>query len=1277
MIKNHTKTGPPAPGRKSKAGDQGSEAPSGSSSPIVEESQGHLSGAPRTVNPRHSAQPSDVINPRRVPRSRRVGGVNSSNSAETEEPGLRDNATPQHRGQKKWSDEEVATLAELCKVYEGKNIIWNKVAVEFHRLHTPRSKGSLSAKWAAIRKIVVAAPAQPRVLPQLEEELGEGTDTPEDPIETPEAEESEETAEGGINLELTEADRDNQPPEIDLEDPAYRAFRKAFHGYFRWAVNSFDREPVKRIGRNCPKLLFAYADKCIREMIDARGPNQSEIGRLNAAVYAAGRTIYQFWKDEANERRQAEQDWFRRTGKDQKSLKELISAMTAELQRRRVKRKPTAAERRAIHWVASEVGTRSTRGIVARLEQSKQRLKLLEDRISLREQERRRKQLRKRFAETPSMKVLVEERDDSHGERPTMRSVLKYWRPIIGKRAPADPEKVEVLRKWREEQLNSYTANLRLDEAELLSEYGSEVRRVRPWKACGPDGIHAFWWKSIPVARKLLGKLVAKWLLTGKVTTGWLCRGRTILIPKKGDLRHPENYRPITCLNTCYKVLTAVINRLLSKHLGRGGAIPANQRALRCREWGCTHALLLDRAIAMDAMAQKKKALSVAWLDFRKAFDSVSHEYLRWVLESVRTPPTILLTLKRLMSDWCTRFELRIPGKRRVARSAKMAVLNGIFQGDALSPNLFVLCVAPISYALTKGVAPCRSAAGRLAGHDFEISNQFYVDDLKLYARTPAQLHEQLRIVEEVSQAMGLHLNAGKCAEAHYDPMMKADTVENAEEATVEKLKILGINNTYKYLGIEQRLLTAENATKEYEVRFMARTQVIFASELTWSQMVSAYNTLAIAVLRYAFMHTGGGTKKLDSALHYAGTLDTAVRDLLRTNKCRFKNSCVDRLYIPRELGGCGLPSIEDLMQDSIIATWCYLALQADLKGQYWMFDKLAKRGKRTPVADATKVLKNFEVGMEVDIEGRTVTVDGNVYRDPTKLNRYLHAKLSQLRAEVRVQSWKAMSMAGRFINSKYIDHHLSSLWLVKGMLSARNLRDTLAVQEGALLTRCCPATRGNGNHLCRCCHKAPETSEHITSGCSKWLPNLYVARHNSVARNIYYTLCSRYGLTPVHYSNQVSPVSENDRCKVLWDTEIQTRAPLKHRKPDIVVFDKEKNAIIVLEVSVAHAAGLQNQRNIKINRYTVNSTELTNETQVPYSPGANLLADMQDVYRQQVEFVPVVVGTCGEHLPVLKDDLQRVLKLKVPEVEDLLERLSRSAAIGTARIVRAHLACV
>ncbi|KHN84010.1 Retrovirus-related Pol polyprotein from type-1 retrotransposable element R2 [Toxocara canis] len=380
---------------------------------------------------------------------------------------------------------------------------------------------------------------------------------------------------------------------------------------------------------------------------------------------------------------------------------------------------------------------------------------------------------------------------------------MDFWRPLIGTRAPSKPETVPAMLEWRDEQLAAYPAGVELGETDLLKWYKKALGKARPWKACGPDGIHAFWWKNLPSAARKLGDLVVEWLKTGKVNTGWFCRGRTVLVPKKGDLSRPGNYRPITCLNTCYKLFTSVINEVLRSHLEKGNAIAANQRALRTREWGCIHALLLDRAVVTDAMSQKQKALSVAWLDYKKAFDFIPHDYLRWVLEAVRLPPMALLALRRLMSDWSTRFEWRTHETGGLTRSQRMPVLNGIFQGDALSPTLFVLCVAPISYALARGVQPYQSSAGKLTGHSFELGHQFYMDDLKLYASNPVDLKTQLDIVSTVSEAMGIRLNVGKCASAHYDPHCKwTDAIEESPDGD-RKITVLGLNESYKYLGID------------------------------------------------------------------------------------------------------------------------------------------------------------------------------------------------------------------------------------------------------------------------------------------------------------------------------------------------------------------------------------------------------------------------------------------------------------------------------------------
>ncbi len=1243
--------------------------------------------APRTRNPRRLVLPIGENILGEVSQDERAAV-----SAEAHQNGSAElTSGQQHQARTRldlWSEEEISTLRRLCSAYDGTRVRWTDVEAEFKRLHRPRTKAALAAKWRVVKQLATSGGEgadlrSPSPTPEDQQEKGlarfgeEGTSPSEDP---------KEAAAGEVKAHTPAVASDNPANMAELmTDPRFCGFRKAFNGYFRWAAHSFDREPVKRVALDCPKELFAMADALIANGCKkALRPNESEIGRLNGLVYAAARTIYQFWKQEVDQRQQGDKGWYAKTRVDRDKLAGLISKLERELARRKEKRKPSLEELRVMRDLVKELGTRSTSGLSRRLEVAKQRLRLLRDRISLREQESRRKQLRKRFAETPSLKLLTKEEKSSKScdvsaGGVTMKSVIDFWKPIIGTCSSSDPDRVPILKQWRDEQDAKYPNDLTVEREEIRTMYESSITKIHPWKATGPDGLHAYWWKTLPTARRELCKIVTEWLTTGKVHTKWVCRGRTVLIPKKGDKSDASNYRPITCLNTCYKVLTAVINKIILSHVGRGDSIPDNQRALRKHEWGCTHALVLDRAMVMDATSQKKHSLSMGWLDYRKAYDSISHDYVRWLLGSIKLPRIVTLALTRLMSNWATTFELRL-GQRKV-KSEKVNVLNGIFQGDALSPTLFVLCMAPISYALDKGVEPCRSASGWSSGYGFAIGHQFYMDDLKLYARSAAELDRQIQIVSEVSEAIGLRLNLSKCAKVHYSP--HGGEVSNAsnEETTVDasSIPLLGFRSTYKYLGVQQRLLPEEIALKEFEDALLQRAETIFASELTWGQMASAFNNIAIAGMRYVYMNTNGACQKLLGALKRANTLDVRIREILKRQKCRFRASCVERLYIPREFGGYGLCSVEDVLQESILATYSYVVTHPCLGSQHYFFERRAARGKRTITSDGQKVLTSFGIDLQVNVRDRTATVDGLVFSNPTKLNRYLVRKVSEARTETRIQAWKGLSLAGRFLNDKDIDLPLSCLWIKKGYVSAKNLRDVLAVQEGSLLTRSCPATCRDGSQQdrsCRCCRQAPETVEHVTSSCAHWLPNLYVERHDSVARNLLYTICARYGVPPVHYSNRVAPVMENNRCRILWNVELQTKTPMKHRKPDIVVFDLERKEILVFEISVAHRSGLKKQREIKLARYTANSDELPDESQLPYPPGPNLVGDLMAVYGQPVKFVPVVVGTCGEHLVETNEDLQRVLGLTSVKSKALLERISRSAVIGTARIVRAHLAC-
>ncbi|CAF5206453.1 unnamed protein product, partial [Rotaria magnacalcarata] len=85
--------------------------------------------------------------------------------------------------------------------------------------------------------------------------------------------------------------------------------------------------------------------------------------------------------------------------------------------------------------------------------------------------------------------------------------------------------------------------------------------------------------------------------------------------------------------------------------------MPEEQIALRGGVWGCTHALTLDQTLTADAQYQKQRPLSVAWIDYAKAFDSVPHSYIKWLFSVLSIPDLLKKFLVSIMANWRVRYE--------------------------------------------------------------------------------------------------------------------------------------------------------------------------------------------------------------------------------------------------------------------------------------------------------------------------------------------------------------------------------------------------------------------------------------------------------------------------------------------------------------------------------------------------------------------------------------------------------------------------------------------
>ena len=117
--------------------------------------------------------------------------------------------------------------------------------------------------------------------------------------------------------------------------------------------------------------------------------------------------------------------------------------------------------------------------------------------------------------------------------------------------------------------------------------------------------------------------------------------------------------------------------------------------------------------------------MSVAWIEFRKAFDLVPHQWVKATLKTIQAPQWIKRLLKGVIPQWKTDIVVRTDQGRNVA--LPVSFKRGLFQGDALSPFLFCMSVAPISRSL-------RSTPGIVSSFQpRKITHLLYMDDLKLY----------------------------------------------------------------------------------------------------------------------------------------------------------------------------------------------------------------------------------------------------------------------------------------------------------------------------------------------------------------------------------------------------------------------------------------------------------------------------------------------------------------------------------------------------------------
>ena len=159
-----------------------------------------------------------------------------------------------------------------------------------------------------------------------------------------------------------------------------------------------------------------------------------------------------------------------------------------------------------------------------------------------------------------------------------------------------------------------------------------QVKKIKNWTAPGKDEDRGYWLEHLASLHTRIVKQLNHLLQTGTIEDWMTTRKTTLLMKNKERGTIPNNYRPITCLPTTFKLMTAIIAESMLNHLENNGLIPDEQKGNRRKSRGTKNQLLIDKMILRNAK-RRKTNLHVTWIDYQKAFDSLPHS---WIAKSLQ-----------------------------------------------------------------------------------------------------------------------------------------------------------------------------------------------------------------------------------------------------------------------------------------------------------------------------------------------------------------------------------------------------------------------------------------------------------------------------------------------------------------------------------------------------------------------------------------------------------------------------------------------------------------
>ncbi len=256
-------------------------------------------------------------------------------------------------------------------------------------------------------------------------------------------------------------------------------------------------------------------------------------------------------------------------------------------------------------------------------------------------------------------------------------------------------------------------------------------------------------------------------------------KGVITLLYKKGPKELLSNWRPITLLNSDYKIISKVLANRLRSVLPQ--IIKEDQTCgIPGRTINSNLSLLRD---IVDYCNDKDIPSAMICLDQLKAFDRVNWDFIYRTLSAMNFGPNFIKWVKILYTDITS----CIKSNGFISESFKLQ--RGVRQGCPLSPLLY--CI--VSEVMAEAIRNEPKIKGIKLPDNSEIKISQYADDTTLFVSDTDSISSCLSVLRVYAAASGAKINIDKTKGLWLGTMKQNQPIFEDIEFTNTKINVLGI----------------------------------------------------------------------------------------------------------------------------------------------------------------------------------------------------------------------------------------------------------------------------------------------------------------------------------------------------------------------------------------------------------------------------------------------------------------------------------------------------